>query len=548
MHLKKQRVSALFVFLLIGGMLVSTCFAQTPEDVLAEVGDIKITRADFDKELATFVSMANPQAAAHFATAEGKQAFLTQVAEIHALQKKAELLGYGKGEKYEAAFHEMAVGRLAVESMQSLVAAIEVSEEEAKESYEKNKASYVEPVQYHVFQITVDSAEKAAEIKKQLDAGKSFVELAKSDSIDDNKAAGGDRGFVGSAALEAEVSKALAGLKKDEVSAPIEAGKDLFLLVKYIDRKEESTKEFSAVSAQIKRDLLNEKQRGVYETEIEKLKKEMSFEMNASAAESLRKETLTEQEKDAILFKMAGKEVKVSELDEELQQIPPFIRPQILAGEGLNDFLKQFYSKYLATASVEKNFAALAAKYPELIKDAARRTVIRFLLDEKIGSLKLEDKEIEEYYNKNLAQFNTPAQMRAHHILVKEEAEAKELFAALEKEPAKFSDLAREKSICPSGKQAGGDLGMFGEGQMVGEFDDACKTSEIGKIVGPVKTQFGYHIIRVDERQPAGAKKLDEVREQIRTKLMPEKQSEAFTKLVEELKKEFTVKIYQEKL
>ncbi|HAE38118.1 MAG TPA: hypothetical protein DCG57_05690 [Candidatus Riflebacteria bacterium] len=138
--------------------------------------------------------------------------------------------------------------------------------------------------------------------------------------------------------------------------------------------------------------------------------------------------------------------------------------------------------------------------------------------------------------------------MRAHHILVKEEAEAKELFATLEKDPTKFSDIAREKSVCPSGKQGGGDLGTFGEGQMVAEFDEVCKTAEIGKLVGPVKTQFGFHIIRVDERQAAGVMKLDEVREQIRSKLMPEKQREVFTKLVEELKKEFNVKVYQDKL
>ena len=150
------------------------------------------------------------------------------------------------------------------------------------------------------------------------------------------------------------------------------------------------------------------------------------------------------------------------------------------------------------------------------------------------------------------AKFATPANLKNFEAekarQAKEEAEAKNLLTVLEKEPAKFSDLAREKSICPSGKQGGGDLGMFGEGQMVGEFDEACKTSEIGKIVGPVKTQFGYHIIRVDERQAAGVMKLDEVREQIRAKLMPEKQSEAFTKLVEELKKEFNVKVYQDKL
>ncbi len=548
MHLKKQRAGALFIFLFLFGLFVPTCFAQSPEDVLAEVGDVKITRADYEKELATFIAMANPQAAEHFASPEGRQAFLTQVAEIHALQKKAEQQGLNKGEKYETAMHEMAVARLADESMQSLVAGAEVSDSEAKAHYDKNQASYADPAQFHVFQIVVNTAEKAAEIKKKLADGGSFIELAKAESIDEYKSAGGDKGFVSATTLEEPVSKALAVLKKDEVSAPIKLDEDLFMLVKYIDRKEAGTKDFAAVSAQIKRDLLNEKQRGIYETEIEKLKKELSFEMNQAAADSLRKETLTDEEKQAVLFKMTGKEVKVADIDEELQQIPPFIRPQILKGEGLDDFLKQFYSRYLAFANVEKNFAELSARYPEVTRDAARRTVIRFLLDEKIGAIKLEDSEIADFYQKNQAQFNTPAQMRAHHILVKEEAEAKELLAVLEKEPARFSDLAREKSVCPSGKQSGGDLGTFGEGQMVGEFDEACKTSEIGKIVGPVKTDFGYHILRVDERQAAGVMKLEEVREQIRARLMPEKQREVFTKLVEELKKEFNVKVYQEKL
>ena len=548
MHLKKQRVSALFIFLLIGGMFFSTCFAQTPEDILAEVGDVKITRADYEKELATFVAMANPQAAAHFATPEGRQAFLTQVAEIHALQKKAEQQGFNKGEKYEAAYHEMAVARLADEAMQGLVEGAKVAATETKEFYDKNIASYTDPVQYHVFQIVVNTAEKAAEIKKKLAAGGSFIDVAKAESIDKLKDAGGDKGFVSVADLDENVSKALAALKKDEVSGPIQMDEDLFMLVKYIDKKDAAPKAFDTISAQIERDLLASKQRGIYEAEIEKLKKEMAFEMNASAAESLRKESLSDEEKNAVLFKMTGKEVKVSELEEELQQIPPFIRPQILSGAGLEDFLKQFYSRYLAFASVEKNFDALSKKYPEVVNDASRRTVIRFLLDDRIGAIKLEDSDIEDYYKKNLAQFNTPAQMRAHHILVKEEAEAKELMATLEKEPAKFSDLAREKSVCPSGKQGGGDLGTFGEGQMVGEFDEACKTAEIGKLVGPVKTQFGFHIIRVDERQAAGVMKLDEVREQIRGKLMPEKQREVFTKLVEELKKEFNVKVYQDKL
>ncbi|MDD2997731.1 MAG: peptidyl-prolyl cis-trans isomerase [Candidatus Riflebacteria bacterium] len=557
MHLKNQRLSALFIFLFVTGMFVSSCFAEepvvakgSPDDVLAEIGDEKVTRALYDAELANFLAMANPQAAAHFATPEGKKGFLSQITEINVLQKKAEQQGLNKGEKYEADFHETAVARLAAESMQKLVSAVEVKEEEAKDFYEKNKSSFAEAPQYHIFQITLNSAEKAAEVKKQLDSGKSFVEIAKSESIDKFKADGGDNGFVAQDRIEPEVLSAVSSLKQDEVSGPVKIADDMYLLVKYTEKKEGSIKEYSAVSAQIIRDLTNKKQQEAYEAEVERLKKEMSFEMNQVAAESLRKEALTEEEKNAVLFKFMGKEakeVKVAELDQELQQIPPFIRPQILGGEGLNDFLKQFYSRHLATANAEKSFEALSQKYPEVIKDVARRTVVKALLDEKIGSIVVDDKEIEEHYQKNLADFAQPAQMKAHHILVKEEAEAKDLLATLEKEPAKFEELAKAKSTCPSGK-SGGDLGMFGEGQMVPEFDQACKTAEVGKVVGPVKTNFGYHIVRVDERQPAGTQKLDDAKDKIRAKLLPEKQKEAFVKFIEELKTEFKVKLYQEKL
>lgn len=556
MHLKHQRSGALIIFLFVLASLVAPCFAQetpaaapkgNPEDVLAEVGSDKVTRSGYDKELQNVIDNSNPQTVARFATPDGRQEFLNQMVEVNVLQKKAEQLGLNKGEEYEKNFKEMASFRLAAESLNQTVKAVEVKEEEVKAHYEKNKDGFVDPAQYHLFQISVETAEKAVELKKELDGGKSFVELAKANSKDDAKDNGGDKGFVSEAQLEPEIVNTLKALKANEVSAPIKIDEDLHILVKYSEKKEGGVKTFDAVSAQIRRDVTNQKQQAAYKDEMEKLKKEMGFEINQAAAETLRKESLTDAEKNAVLFKIAGKEVKVAELDEELQQIPAFIRPQILGGEGLNDFLDRFSGRYLAAASAEKNFAALSEKYPDVIKDVARRTMIHKLLSDKLDAIKIEDKDIEDFYQKNLAQFAVPAQIKAHHILVKEEAEAKELLAALEKEPAKFSDLAREKSTCPSGKE-GGDLGAFGEGQMVPEFDSACKTAEIGKLVGPVKTQFGYHIIRVDERQPAGNRKLEEVKEQIKGHLLPQKQQEAFKAYIEELKKEFSVKIHQEKL
>lgn len=86
----------------------------------------------------------------------------------------------------------------------------------------------------------------------------------------------------------------------------------------------------------------------------------------------------------------------------------------------------------------------------------------------------------------------------ARHILVSTEAQANELKTAIEK-GASFADLAKQHSSCPSGRQ-GGDLGSFGPGEMVPEFDKVVFSAPINEVQGPVRTQFGYHLIEVTGR------------------------------------------------
>jgi peptidyl-prolyl cis-trans isomerase C len=86
----------------------------------------------------------------------------------------------------------------------------------------------------------------------------------------------------------------------------------------------------------------------------------------------------------------------------------------------------------------------------------------------------------------------------ARHILVPTEEKCNELKTKIEG-GADFAEVARSNSQCPSGK-SGGDLGTFSKGQMVKEFDDVVFTDEIGKVHGPIKTQFGYHLIEITSR------------------------------------------------
>ena len=84
---------------------------------------------------------------------------------------------------------------------------------------------------------------------------------------------------------------------------------------------------------------------------------------------------------------------------------------------------------------------------------------------------------------------------KASHILVKDYDLARRLHLEIRK-GARFEDIAKKHSTCPS-KSSGGDLGWFGPGKMVKEFEDACRKTGVGTVTDPVKTQFGYHLIKV---------------------------------------------------
>ena len=125
--------------------------------------------------------------------------------------------------------------------------------------------------------------------------------------------------------------------------------------------------------------------------------------------------------------------------------------------------------------------------------------------------------------------------MTASHILVDSEEEAEKLLSQIREGTISFEDAAKEYSSCPSA-QNGGSLGEFGQGQMVEEFDDACFSMEVGELRGPVKTQFGWHIIRLDGKREGEPMKLADARDAIREHLLNEKRRKAYESKVNQMK------------
>jgi parvulin-like peptidyl-prolyl isomerase len=134
---------------------------------------------------------------------------------------------------------------------------------------------------------------------------------------------------------------------------------------------------------------------------------------------------------------------------------------------------------------------------------------------------KATDKALKDHFNKNKASFSKE-EIKASHILVDNEAKAKEVLAAVKKKGADFGALAKEHSTGPTGPN-GGDLGWFGRGRMVPEFEEAAFKTKAGQIHDNiVKTRFGYHIIKVDEKKGEGEVKFDDVKTNVEAQLKQE--------------------------
>ena len=147
---------------------------------------------------------------------------------------------------------------------------------------------------------------------------------------------------------------------------------------------------------------------------------------------------------------------------------------------------------------------------------------------------------MKEYFDAHPEQFDRGATVNASHILVDSEDKANGIKAQLENGEVTFEEAAKRYSTCPS-KENGGNLGEFGKGQMVKEFEDAAFALEPGKVSDPVKTQFGYHIIKVLSKSDSSALTFDEVKDQLKEELLAEKQRKAYESRINQLKILFPV-------
>ena len=157
------------------------------------------------------------------------------------------------------------------------------------------------------------------------------------------------------------------------------------------------------------------------------------------------------------------------------------------------------------------------------------------------GEVNINDEELESYYEENKDTLFSPVSYTASHILVQNEDEANKILDKIN-DGLDFAKAAEEYSIDPSGKN-GGSLGTFPKGVMVKEFQEGLDSIEIGEISKPVKSQFGYHIIKLDDKNEQKAS-FEEMKEQVRSTYEMVKRQEKYLEIINDLTKKAEVKKY----
>ena len=245
-----------------------------------------------------------------------------------------------------------------------------------------------------------------------------------------------------------------------------------------------------------------------------------------------------------VLATIDGEKVTLQEFNKELDKIPMNMKMLVASESGKKNYLDRLVVKKLLLKEASKAKIESDKEFQERVNDIKEQLLIETLLKKKItADTQMSEDDLKKYYEEHKEEFKKDGEINTRHILLKTEEEAKQVQAKLQK-GEDFTELAKKYSIDPNVKASGGEIGFQPKGSLIPEYENAAfKLTKVGQVSGIVKTQFGYHIIRLEGAKPPSYVPLEEVKDFIKQKNAQEKQKEVLEKYIEELKKNAKITI-----
>ena len=239
-----------------------------------------------------------------------------------------------------------------------------------------------------------------------------------------------------------------------------------------------------------------------------------------------------------VLAKVGGIEITDADVDAFIESLPQEQKHYATNPHFRNRCKEQLIDNHCLALCGEEQKLDETEEFKALMARVRKDILSQMVINAVMKEIAVTDEETKAFYEQNQSRFQRGESVSAKHILVDDETLCLDLLAKINAGEMDFESAAKEFSTCPS-KERGGDLGQFGRGQMVPEFDSAAFEAEVGQVVGPVKTQFGYHLIKVEQKNEAAVMAFEEVAENIKNNLFQQKQNEAYAAKVNELRAKY---------
>ena len=248
---------------------------------------------------------------------------------------------------------------------------------------------------------------------------------------------------------------------------------------------------------------------------------------------------MTEQK---LVAKVNGKKISREDVLKFLNDMGPQMAMQFQSPEGIKRVIEEMVNQELLFSDAKEVGMENEPAFQEILQATKINLLKGYAFNKIIKDIKVEEDELETFFEENKNLFSQQESVKASHVLIEEKDKA-DLVLSKIKEGMSFEEAAKEYSTCPS-KEIGGSLGEFGRGQMVPEFEEVAFNMEVGTISEPVKTQFGYHIIKLDKKSQEKEANFTEAKAEVERELLVRKQEEKYKGKIDALKEKYPVEIY----
>lgn len=237
-----------------------------------------------------------------------------------------------------------------------------------------------------------------------------------------------------------------------------------------------------------------------------------------------------------------GKEISRNDVLQFLNDMGPQMAMQFQSPEGIKRVVDELVNQELLYLDAVESKFEEEAEFQQILNTAKINLLKNYAFTKVVEDEQVKEEEMLNYYNENKEGFNKPETVKASHILIDSEEKANDILNEING-GLSFEEAAMKYSSCPS-KEDGGNLGEFARGQMVPEFETEAFAMAVDTVSNPVKSQFGYHLIKLVEKNEPKEGSFDEVKEEIYSHIVRLKQQDKYMEKINNLKDKFEVELF----